>query len=121
MNAPTATDEITDLIASIEMHRQELKREAGLEPSRNYALRRLHEALGREQAACELAGPNAGLGANIDALTQEIKRVQALGGSPQRPTLKPSWPRQAGNSRRGPQRHSSGTRGRKARPARGTH
>ena len=44
-------DEVTDLIASIEMHRKEIERETGLEASRNYSLRRLQQALQEEQEA----------------------------------------------------------------------
>jgi len=72
------TDDIIDLIASVEMHRQELEREAGLEASRNYAVGRLQEALLSEQDA-----------ESRQALALALKRVQALGSSAsQRPALK---------------------------------
>jgi hypothetical protein len=97
------TDDIIDLIASIEMHRQELEREAGLEASRNYALGRLQEALLSEQVA-----------ESREALAGAIKRVQALGSrASQRPTLKPGRPAPAGKSRRDGQGRSSRTRGRR--------
>jgi len=51
MNPQHASDEVTDLIASIEMHRQEIERESGLDASRSYALPRLQELLKKEQDA----------------------------------------------------------------------
>jgi hypothetical protein len=97
------TDDIIDLIASIEMHRQELEREAGMEASRNYALGRLQEALLSEQVA-----------ESREALAAAIKRVQALGSRvSQRPTLKPGRPASPGKSRRDGQGRSSRTRGRR--------
>src|SRR5712692_3874802 len=71
------TDDVIDLIASIEMHRQELERETGLEASRNYAVKRLQEALLAEQ-----------LEESRQALALALKRVQALSSSAgQRPAL----------------------------------
>lgn len=81
MNTATATDAVTDDIASIEMHRQELERDAGLEASRNFALRRLQEILHREQEALQLHGPGGGHPANIEAVRIAINKVKALGGS----------------------------------------
>src|SRR5205823_11920023 len=68
MHHPHATDEVIDLIASIEIQRQEMESRSGLEPSRNFALSRLQEALAGEQ-----------LPENVEALNQAIRRVQALG------------------------------------------
>jgi hypothetical protein len=97
------TYDSVDLIASIEMHRQELEREAGLEASRSYALGRLQEALLSEQVA-----------ESREALAAAIKRVQALGSRvSQRPTLKPGQPAPPGKSRRDGQGRSSRTRGRR--------
>ena len=98
-----ATDEVIDLIACIEMHRQELERESSMEASRNYALGRLQEALLSEQVA-----------ESREALAAAIKRVQALGSRvSQRPTLKPGRPAPPGKSRRDAQGRSSRTRGRR--------
>ena len=88
-------DEVTDLIASIEMHRKEIEREAGLEASRNYALRRLQQALEEEQHAAQLHGSSPMRVATAEALANEIRRVGSLsraatqrppgGGRPQQP------------------------------------
>lgn len=89
MSAETAMDEVTDLIANIEMHRQEIERESGLDASRNYALRRLNLALRGEQEESQLHGPSAARLANAEALAVEIGRVEKLTGiASQRPTLK---------------------------------
>jgi len=89
-------DEVTDLIASIEMHRKEIEKEAGLEASRNYSLRRLQQALQEEQEAAQLHGSSPARLAIAEALANEIKRVGSLartasqrpapgGGRPQHP------------------------------------
>jgi len=89
-------DEVTDLIASIEMHRKEIEKEAGLEASRNYSLRRLQQALQQEQEAAQLHGSSPARLAIAEALANEIKRVGSLarsasqrpapgGGRPQHP------------------------------------
>lgn len=89
MSAETAMDEVTDLIANIEMHRQEIERESGLDASRNYALRRLNLALRGEQEESQLHGPSAARLANAEALAVEISRVEKLAGiASRRPTLK---------------------------------
>jgi hypothetical protein len=85
------------------MHRQELEREAGLEASRSYALKRLQEAMQSEQVP-----------ANLEAFTQAIKRIHALGSRAiQRPTLRAGPPAQSRRSQRDTQRHSQRTRGRR--------
>ena len=97
------TDELIDLIASIEMHRQEIEREAGLEASRNYAVKRLQEALLAEQ-----------LEESRQALALALKRVQALGSrANERPTLRPGRPAPQGRSWRDAQGRSPRTRGRR--------
>ncbi|SRR6266571_2288837 len=97
------TDDVIDLIASIEMHRQELEREAGLEASRSYAVKRLQEALLSEQVA-----------ESREALALALKRVQALGSrASERPTLRPSRPAPQGRSWRDARGRSSRTRGRR--------
>ncbi len=106
MNTATATDAVTDDIASIEMHRQELERDAGLEASRNFALRRLQEILHREQEALQLHGTGAGHAANVEAVTIAINRVKALGGSrnrqpgPRTPQARPPQESWRGGSQR---------------------
>jgi len=103
------TDDVIALIGSVEMHRQELEREAGLEASRKYAAGRLQEALLSEQVAeCR------------EALALAIKRVQELGSrTSQRPTLKASRPAPPANSWRDAQGRSSRTRARRTMGHRG--
>ncbi len=103
------TDELIDLIASIEMHRQEIEREAGLEASRSYAVKRLQEALLSEQAA-----------ESREALVAAIKRVEALDRrASERPTLRPGRPAPQGRSWREAQGRSPRTRGRRTMGHRG--
>lgn len=86
MNEESPMDEVTDLIASIEMHRKEIEKETGLEASRNYSLRRLQQALQEEQEAAQQHGSSPARDATAEALANEIKRVGALArGAAQRP------------------------------------
>src|SRR4051812_6761492 len=75
---PHASDEVTDHIASIEMHRQEIERESGLEASRNYAMPRLQELLKSEQEAAQQGGTEHPHAANIEAVNAAIRKVQSL-------------------------------------------
>ena len=77
MMHPHASDEVTDLIASIEMHRQEIERESGLEASRSYAMPRLQELLKSEQEAAQQPGAENSA-ANIEAVNAAIRKVQSL-------------------------------------------
>ena len=81
---PHASDEVTDLIASIEMHRQEIERESGLEASRTYAMPRLQELLKTEQEAAQQPGSEANHAANIDAVNTAIRKLQSLNRGGQR-------------------------------------
>jgi hypothetical protein len=100
---PAVTDDVIDLIASIEMHRQELEREAGMEASRSYAVKRLQEALLSEQVA-----------ESREALALALKRVQALGSrTSQPPTRRASQPAPPEKSWRDAQGRSPRTRGRR--------
>src|SRR3954471_13894253 len=76
---PHASDEVTDHIASIEMHRQEIERESGLEASRNYAMPRLQELLKTEQDASQQPAEGIPHAANIEAVNAAIRKVQSLG------------------------------------------
>ena len=79
-------DEVTDLIASVEMHRKEIERESGLDASRTYSLGRLQQALAAEQEAAQQDGANPARAATAEALANEIKRIGSLSrGSGQRP------------------------------------
>jgi len=125
MNAQHASDEVTDLIASIEMHRQEIERESGLDASRNYALPRLQELLRAEQEAAQqpdaAANGEINRAANIEAVNAAIRKLQSLNrggqrqgqGKPQRPFQGPGGPRRDNNARR--ERH----RGRRSQARRG--
>ena len=114
MDAAKASDEVMDLIESIEMHRQELQKGAGLEASRNFSLRKLQEVLHGEQEGLQLHGSGAGNPANIEAVTIEIARIKALGDIPsRRGTLKVIQPRQPWESWRDGTVRSTKSRGRR--------
>lgn len=78
MNAETATDEVIDSIAHIEMHRQEMAKEAGLATACTEALRKLHELLDHEREALQQPVPGSAHSANIEAVTTEIEKVKKL-------------------------------------------
>ena len=73
---PTAaSDEVIDLIAAIELHRQATEKESGASAARSEVLRRLHELLARERAALQSHGPGARHAANIARVTLEITKL----------------------------------------------
>ena len=78
MDTEIATDDVTDSIAHIEMHRQAAAKETGLAVSCSEALRKLHELLAGERAALRRQESGAGHSANIDAVTLEIEKVKKL-------------------------------------------
>jgi hypothetical protein len=80
MDPGLATEEITDIIASIEMHRQEMEKDSGPAAACNEALRKLHELLDREREALQLHGTGTRHSSNIEAATTEITRVKSLVG-----------------------------------------
>ena len=80
MNTEMASDEVTDSIAHIEMHRQEMAKETNLASACNEALRKLHELLKQEQEESQKNGPHALHAANLAALTGAIDRVKSLAG-----------------------------------------
>jgi bacterioferritin-associated ferredoxin len=75
------SDEVMDAIAQIELHRQEMEKEAGVAAACNEALRKLHELLEREREALQLHGPGARNAAHIEALAAEIERVKSRAGA----------------------------------------
>ena len=75
------SDEVMDAIAQIELHRQDMEKEAGVAAACNEALRRLHELLEREREALQLHGPGARHAAHIEALAAEIERVKSRAGA----------------------------------------
>jgi len=117
MNEESPMDVVTDLIASIEMHRKEIERETGLEASRIYALRRLQQALQEEQEAAQQHGSDPVRVATAEALANEIRRVGALSrGAGQRPPQggggRPQ--QQPRNFRQDQQRRAPKSRGRRS-------
>ncbi len=121
MSTGMATDEVTDMIAHIEMHRQEMAKEAGLAAACNEALRKLHELLDREKAALQLHVPGTAHAANVEAVTLEISRVKRLADATgqksqaknarrwqQKQTSRPAGPR---NPARNKGRRTMGRRG----------
>jgi bacterioferritin-associated ferredoxin len=76
-----ASDEVTDSIAHIEMHRQEMAKETSLASACNEALRKLHELLKHEQEELQKNGPLPQHTANMAALTEAIERVKRLSGA----------------------------------------
>lgn len=80
MDPGMASDEVTDSIAHIEMHRQEMAKEAGVAAACNEALRKLHELLKHEQELLQRHAPGTKHSANIEAVTREIGRVKQLAG-----------------------------------------
>ncbi len=85
MDPVTATDEVIDLIAGIEMHRQEMAKESDLAAACNEALRKLHELLEREREALQSHAPGARHSANIATVTSEIAKVKKLAGATSQP------------------------------------
>lgn len=117
MNEESPMDAVTDLIASIEMHRKEIERETGLEASRDYSLRRLQQALQEEQEAAQQHGSSPTRVATAEALANEIKRVGSLlRGASQRPQGGGGRPgqQQQRNFRQDQQRKSPKSRGRRS-------
>jgi hypothetical protein len=105
-----ASDEVTDSIAHIEMHRQEMAKETSLASACNEALRKLQELLKHEQEELQKSGPDSQHTANMAALTGAIERVKRLAG------VKNSGP--ASKDRRPEGGRQSPTRGANPAPAR---
>ncbi len=116
-NEESPMDQVTDLIASIEMHRKEIERETGLEASRAYSLGRLQQALLEEQQAAQQDTTSQVRVATAEALANEIRRVGSLSrGASQRPPQggggRPQQ-QQPRNFRQDQQRKSPKSRGRR--------
>jgi len=78
MDTETATDDVTDSIAHIEMQRQDAKKESGLAAACREALRKLQELLDRERGSAQEHDPGSGRSANIAALTMQIDKIKRL-------------------------------------------
>jgi hypothetical protein len=90
MSTGTVADEVTARIAHIEMHRQEMAKEASLAVACGEALRKLHELLEHERAALQRHGTGTAHPANIEAVTIEIERVKKLTGVPHPGLISPN-------------------------------
>ncbi len=80
MSTRMASDEVTDGIAAIEMHRQGTEQESGLAVACSEALRKLQQLLEQEKEALQLHGPDTVSAANVEAVANEITRIQAMAG-----------------------------------------
>ena len=76
-----ASDEVTDGIAAIEVHRQGTEKESGLAVACAEALRKLQELLEHEKAALQSNTQDAALMANVEVVANEIRRVQSMSGA----------------------------------------
>ena len=81
MDEAMVSDEVTDAIALIEMHRQEKQKEAGLAAACSEALRKLHELLDHEKAAPRQSADSVPA-TDVTAVADEIQRVIRLASSP---------------------------------------
>ena len=89
MNNEIASDEVTDAIAHIEMHRQESVKESGLAHACAEALRKLNELLEQVRAEAQLTLPQGGHSPNVEAVTLEIRKVKSLAGNAGHDTPRP--------------------------------
>ncbi len=80
MSTRMASDEVTDGIAAIEMHRQGTEQESGLAAACSEALGKLQALLEEEKQALQLHGPDTVHAINVEAVANEIKRVQSMVG-----------------------------------------
>lgn len=94
MSTRMASDEVTDDIAAIEMHRQGTEQESGLAMACSEALRKLHALLEQEKEALRVQGPETVHAINVEVVANEIKRVQSMtGGRGQGATPRNARPR----------------------------
>jgi hypothetical protein len=80
MSIRMASDEITDDIAAIEMHRQGTEQESGLAVACSEALRKLQALLEQEKEALRVHGPDSVHAINVEAVANQIRRVQSMSG-----------------------------------------
>jgi hypothetical protein len=81
MNENQASDEVTDAIAFIEVHRQEAVKESGMAHACAEALRKLHELLEQVKTEVQQAPGANGNSPNLEAVNQEIRKVKSLAGN----------------------------------------
>ncbi len=84
MSTRMASDEVTDDIAAIEMHRQGTEQESGLAVACAEALRKLQALHEQEREALQLHGPDSVHAINVEVVAHEIQRVQSMGGGKSR-------------------------------------
>ena len=85
MDGTRASDEVIDEIAHIAMLRQDSERHGGgAAAAGSEALRKLHDLRDREQKAMQEAENKAVHQANLEAVANEIRKVQHLAGSANR-------------------------------------
>jgi len=70
-----ASDEVIDLIATIELHRRAMEKESDAAAARSEVRRRLHELLARERAALQSHGPGGRHAANVARVMLEIAKL----------------------------------------------
>lgn len=80
MSTRLASDEVTDGIAAIEVHRQGTEKELGLAAACSEALRKLQALLEQEKANLALNMQDAVSQANVDAVENEYRRIQSMAG-----------------------------------------
>jgi uncharacterized membrane protein YgcG len=80
MSRRLASDEVVDEIAAIEMHRQGTEQESGLAVACSESLRKLHVLLEQEKEALRVHGPETVHAFNVEAVANEITRVQSMTG-----------------------------------------
>ncbi len=94
MDGTRASDEVIDEIAHIAMLRQDSERHGGGAAAGSDALRKLHELRDREQKAMQVAENKTIHQANLEAVANEIRKVQHLAGNANRnPEHRNSRPR----------------------------
>lgn len=81
MNDEIASDEVTDAIAHIEMHRQEAVKESGLAHACAEALRKLHLLLDQVRVQVQESVAQGAHSPDLEAVTQEIRKVKSLAGN----------------------------------------
>lgn len=80
MEGTRASDEVIDEIALIAMLRIDSERQGGGSGASSEALRKLHELRDREQKALQTAEDKSVHQANLEAVANEIRKVQHIGG-----------------------------------------
>jgi hypothetical protein len=94
MEGTRASDEVIDEIAHIAMLRQDAEKHGGGASSSSEALRKLNDLRDREQKAMQEAQDKTVHQANLEAVANEIRKVQHLSGSAHRnPEQRNSRPR----------------------------